>query len=186
MENPFLVGERVYLRPVEPADADLLAACNNHPEVRVSFFTHTPTSRSLQARRAEEFYKPGADYIPLVVCVLEDDTPIGIAAFHRVDLVSRATVYSIIIAEPGQWRMGYGGEVTRLMLQYAFEILNLHRVQLHVWADNAPAIHVYEKAGFVKEGCLREAMCKEGKFYDFYVMGILEEEWRAQKANKKE
>lgn len=179
MNNPFLVGKRVYLRPVEPSDAKLLADCNNDPAVRVSFFTHTPTSVHLQERRTEEFYRPGADYIPLVIVAIDEDASVGITAFHRVDLVSHAAVFSICISDETHRGKGLGGEVTRLMLQYAFDILNLHRVQLHVWAENAAGIRAYEKAGFIREGCLREAMRHDGVYYDFLVMGVLDREWRA-------
>lgn len=187
MRNPFLVGEKVYLRPVEPSDAPILAACNNDPAVRVSFFTHTPTNIFQQTKHAETLYQPGSDYIPLVICPVEDATGrgIGITAFHRVDLVSHAAVYSIRICDAAQWGKGYGSEVTELMLHYAFDILNLHRVQLHVWTENSRGIRAYEKAGFVKEGMLREAMMHNGKYCDFYVMGILEHEWRALQAEKK-
>ena len=180
MNNPFLAGTRVYLRPVEPSDAAVLAACNNDPDVRVSFFTHTPTSLALQAKRAEELYRQGADYIPLAICLIEDDLTVGITAFHRVDLVSHAAVYSICISDSSQWRRGYGHEVTEMMLKYAFDILNLHRVQLHVWVGNEAGIRAYEKAGFVREGCLRQAMAHDGRYEDFLVMGILEPEWRAR------
>lgn len=186
MNNPFLVGDRVYLRAIEPADAPLLAACNNDPLVRVSFFTHTPTSLALQARRAADFYTPGADYIPFAICLKDDHRAIGVTALHRVDLVSRAAVYSICIADSTQWKHGFGGEVTRMMLAYAFDILNLHRVQLHVWAENAAGIRAYEKAGFVREGCLREAMAHDGRYCDFLVMGVLEAEWRARQAEKQQ
>jgi RimJ/RimL family protein N-acetyltransferase len=181
MRNPFIVGEKVYLRPVELADAPILAACNNDPAVRVSFFTHTPTNIYQQTKHIESLYQPGCDYIPFVICPLEvpSDEGIGITALHRVDLVSHAAVYSIRICDPGHWGKGYGSEVTELMLHYAFDILNLHRVQLHVWTENTRGIRAYEKAGFVREGLLREAMMHNGKYCDFYVMGILVREWRA-------
>ena len=183
MKNAFLTGEHMYLRPVEPDDAPLLAACNNDPAVRVSFFTHTPTNVANQIKKVESFYQPGSDYIPLVVCPKEEVRGIGITALHRVDLVSRAAVFSVCICDSAQWHKGYGGESTRLMLKYAFDILNLHRVQLHVWSGNSAGIAAYERAGFVKEGTLREAMVHDGKYCDFHVMGILEDEWRnAQKA----
>ena len=178
MANPFLVGERIYLRPLEPTDAPLLAACNNDPEVRISFFTHTPCSVSQQADRIRGFYGAGADYLPLAICPRETDLAIGVTAYHRLDLVSHAAVFSICIADADQRGRGYATEVTRLMLKYGFDILNLHRVQLHVWADNAKAVHTYEKCGFRMEGTLREAMRHDGVYCDFHVMGILDREWR--------
>jgi RimJ/RimL family protein N-acetyltransferase len=185
MKNVFMQGERIYLRAVEPDDAYILAACNNDPSVRISFFTHTPTSVFLQQKRVESFYQAGSDYIPFVICACEDSAAIGITALHRVDLVSHAAVFSICISDPAQWGKGYGGEATSLMLKYSFDVLSLHRVQLHVWAGNTAGITAYEKAGFVREGLLREAMCHDGKYCDFHVMGILEREWRKAQSRRK-
>ncbi len=184
MKNQFLVGDKIYLRPVEPEDADVVAACSNDPQVRVSFFTHTPASIARESERIRDFYKPGSDYIPLTICMKETDEAVGITAFHRVDQVSRAAVFSICISQPEFWGQGCAGEATRLMLVYAFDILNFHRVHLHVWTENTAGIRAYEKAGFKREGCLREAMRHNGKWCDFLVMGALEDEWRAaQKSN---
>ncbi|MBX7245160.1 MAG: GNAT family N-acetyltransferase [Candidatus Sumerlaeaceae bacterium] len=182
MKNLFMAGSNIYLRAVEPADAPILAACNNDPDVRISFFTHTPTNVATQAKRIESFYQPGADYIPFVICLKDSGQGIGVTALHRVDLVSRAAVFSVCISDPAHWGKGHGGEATSLMLKYSFEILNLHRVQLHVWAGNSAGIKAYERAGFVREGLLREAMVHNGEYCDFLVMGILEAEWRAAHA----
>jgi RimJ/RimL family protein N-acetyltransferase len=180
MKNPFLVGRTLYLRPPETGDAALTAACTNSVEARESFFTHTPVSLEAERHRLEDLGRPGGDCIPLVICPLGMDEGIGLTAFHRVDLVSRAAVFSICIPAAGHWGKGFGTETTCLMLSYGFDILNLHRVQLHVWAENTRAIRAYEKAGFVREGLLREAMKHHGKYCDFLVMGILEPEWRAR------
>lgn len=179
MKPVFVEGERIFLRPVEPEDAPMVAACNNDPRVRLTFFTHTPVSVELTAARIRDYYKPGADYIPLAICPRETEQAIGVTAFHRVDLVSGAAIFSICISDPEQWGHGYAREATKLMLAYGFNVLNLHRIQLHVWTGNERAAQVYEDCGFVKEGCLREAMKHDGVYCDFWVMGILEEEWRA-------
>jgi RimJ/RimL family protein N-acetyltransferase len=178
MKNPFLEGERLYLRAIEPEDAPVVAACNNDPAVRLSFFTHTPTSVHLQRERISQFYTTGSDYIPFAICLKEDDSAIGVTAWHRVDHVSGAAVFSICLSDTTQWGKGYARESTHMMLYHAFEILNLHRVQLHVWEDNAAAIRTYEACGFKREGLLREAMRHNGRYCSFLVMGILEEEWR--------
>ena len=78
------------------------------------------------------------------------------------------------------WSRGYGSEAIRLVLGYAFEQLELHRVDLRVLAYNARAIRAYEKCGFVREGVERESAWVDGGWCDDVIMGILEHEYRAQ------
>lgn len=180
MKNPFIAGDKVYLRAVEPEDTVLLMRCNNQPEVQTTFFIAFPTNTYRQEQDIHHLYER-QDYIPFVICEKETDKAIGITAFHRVDPVSRAAVYSIRIAYQELWGKGYGSEVTKLMVEYGFEKLNLNRIQLHVFSGNTRGIRAYEKAGFIKEGLLRQAMYHNNEYCDFHVMGILREEYYERK-----
>ncbi|SDW71287.1 Acetyltransferase (GNAT) family protein [Marininema mesophilum] len=64
------------------------------------------------------------------------------------------------------------------MLEYAFGVLNLHRVELDVFSYNERAIHVYEKLGFKKEGILRESLFYDHQYHDSIIMSMLEKEYR--------
>jgi RimJ/RimL family protein N-acetyltransferase len=75
------------------------------------------------------------------------------------------------------WGKGYGTEAMRLALNFAFNELNLHRVQLSVFDYNERAIALYEKMGFVREGVYREYLQRDGKRYDMYLYGLLRREW---------
>jgi RimJ/RimL family protein N-acetyltransferase len=184
LRNFFLELDRLCLRAVESKDAPLLAACNNDPDVRQTFFTHTPTNLLQQEKRIESLYTPGSDYIPFVIEAKETGTCVGITALHRVDLISGAAVFSICLCDTESWGQGYAREALNGMLSYAFDVLNLHRVQLHVWTGNDKAFKAYKAAGFKEEGLLREAMKHQGQYCDFHVMGILEEEWRKENSNE--
>ena len=70
-----------------------------------------------------------------------------------------------------------GTETTSLMLSHAFERLALHRVGLTVFSYNMRAIRAYEKAGFKVEGRLRDAIMREGRYFDEIQMGVLASEW---------
>ena len=65
----------------------------------------------------------------------------------------------------------------RLLLDYAFGELNLHRFQLTVFAYNERASALYEKLGFVREGVFREFLLRDGTRYDMYLYGLLRREW---------
>lgn len=84
------------------------------------------------------------------------------------------------IGDRAHWGQGIGGEALRLALNYAFNELNLHRVQLTVFEYNDRAIAVYEKLGFQREGVYRESLYRDGVRYDMYLYGLLRREWEAQ------
>ena len=73
----------------------------------------------------------------------------------------------------------YGAEALGLALQFAFQELNLHRVQLTVFSYNQRAIALYEKLGFQREGIFREHLERDGTRFDMYLYGILRPEWLA-------
>ncbi|MCX7918742.1 MAG: GNAT family N-acetyltransferase [bacterium] len=176
MKNEFIVGEKVYLRPVELDDLELFCRCANHPDARYSFFIAFPSNRVRQEEFIRSLYKE-KELIFFTIVIKESDIPIGHTAFHRIDWVSRVATYGIIIGDSRYWGKGYGSEVTQLMVKYGFETLGLNRIQLHVWKDNIAGIKAYERAGFKQEGLLRQAMFHEGHFCDFYIMSILREEY---------
>jgi diamine N-acetyltransferase len=62
-----------------------------------------------------------------------------------------------------------------------FKTLNLNRVSLRVFESNQRAIKAYERVGFILEGRLREDHFSQGRFEDTLIMGILCDEWKAQK-----
>ncbi|MBP1657937.1 MAG: aminoglycoside adenylyltransferase [Bacteroidetes bacterium] len=67
--------------------------------------------------------------------------------------------------------------MVRQALAIGFDELGLRRIDLRVYAFNAPGIRCYEKAGFVKEGLLRRSQKVGEQIWDTVVMGILREEW---------
>lgn len=176
MENPFLVGEKIYLRPVETEDAKFLAKGENEPVVRESLFLALPISLANEQEKVEQ-YITSKDAVVLIIVEKETNKPVGQTAFFRIDYISRAAVFYIAILEPAFWSKGFGSEATKLMVDYAFKTLNLNRIQLHVCAENKPAIKIYARVGFQKEGVLRQAMFRNGNYVDFWVMGILKGDW---------
>lgn len=102
---------------------------------------------------------------------------IGSARLHHVSEADRNATYAIGIFDDSLLSKGVGTEVTKLVLEYAFKELRLHRVALKVLEYNKRAIRCYEKCGFKKEGVLRESAFIEGKFHSDIIMSILENEW---------
>lgn len=85
--------------------------------------------------------------------------------------------YAIGIFDVFRLGMGFGTEATNLVLDYAFNLLKLHRVDLKVLEYNKRAIACYKKCGFVQEGIEREGALIEGKWETDVLMSILEDEY---------
>jgi RimJ/RimL family protein N-acetyltransferase len=91
---------------------------------------------------------------------------------------------AIAIGDPAQRGKGFGSDALRLALDFAFQELNLHRVQLTAFAYNAAAIRLYEKLGFTREGVYREFLHRDGQRYDMLLYGLLRREWEAQASSQ--
>ena len=170
--DTFIIGKKIYLRAIKPGDEEMIARIENHPDPRSTLFYALPTTLEQQKDRINHLLND-SNSILLTICRSEDKEPIGETALFRIDWVGRMAIFYIGIANKDNWAKGYGSETTSLMVDYAFNTLNLNRIQLHVAVKNDTAVKVYKKTGFKIEGTLREAMYHKGKYCDFYVMGIL-------------
>ena len=110
------------------------------------------------------------------------DRLVGLTTFSALDPDNGSALFHITIGEHDAWGHGLGTEATELMLRHAFERLGLHRVALSVFAFNERAIRSYQKVGFVLEGRLREAIWRDGRYWDELQMGILANEWHGLQA----
>ncbi len=179
MRNPFLVGEKIYLRPLERDDAIILLPWVNDPDVIATLMMYTPKNLQTELEFIERAYKSDTEII-LGVALKGSDKLIGTTGLHRIDWKNRHCMFGILIGDKTEWGKGYGTETTRVMVNYAFEILGMHRVWLHVYEYNQRGIRAYEKAGFVREGVLREDRYHNGRFFNTLVMGMLRSEWEAR------
>ena len=172
----FLQDEHVFLRAIREGDEILAARLENHPDPRSELFYALPSTQPEQADRLRSISKD-PNTITLIICRTENGEAIGQVSFVRIDWVGRMATYYIGIADQVNWGKGFGREATILMLDYAFNTLNLNRIQLHVSTENQRAVKLYKKLGFQEEGTLRQAMYHQGRYVDFYVMGILRSDW---------
>ena len=177
MNNPFLIGERIYLRPLEEDDLDRCLRWINDPEVLATLGRRQPMGRAAEREWLQGQYKSDR-HMNLAIVIKDGDRHIGNCGFNEIDYVNRNAVFGILVGEKDVWGHGYGPEATQLILKHGFEELGLHRIGLDVYSHNARAIRAYKKAGFVREGTLRESYFRNGVYHDTIVMSVLESEWR--------
>ncbi len=172
----YYLGQRIYFRPLEVSDEPQLRRWVNDPRVWATLQHRGPINAARETEWIESLGKSTSDYTFGIV-VKENDRLIGSTGLHRINPVTRSAAFGLMIGEVSQHNRGYGSEATRLAVRYGFRELNLNRIELSVYADNWRAIRVYQKAGFVHEGCLRQAVYRNGRYLDEYRFAILREEW---------
>lgn len=140
--NKFIENERIYLRPIEESDIPtMLNWINDRDIIRSLIIQYFPVNEQWEREWVKNLYKSRENII-LAIIVKENDTHIGNAVLHRIDFVNRNAEYGIMIGKKDYWGKGYCLEVTKLMLYYGFEILNLHRIYLRVFDFNGGAKNV--------------------------------------------
>jgi RimJ/RimL family protein N-acetyltransferase len=183
VKNAFRTGERIALRPLEVEDASLCQEWLNDPENLQYLLRFRPLTLaeergwlgSLQGKREDHVFG---------IALREGERLIGACGLHGAELPHRTGQLGIMIGDRTAQGKGYGSEAIRLLLEYGFGTLGLHRVALFVYANNARGIRCYESCGFRREGVLREARWWGGRWWDILEYGILEQEWQAAAAEE--
>ena len=176
MKAPFRIGEKVYLRAIETADAQHLQPWLNDLEITRGMTPYRPISLEAEEGFIGAMGKTDRDVI-LGIVDRATDALVGATGLHEIDQQARNAQLGIFIGNKTAHGMGFGSEATRLIVSYGFDTLNLNRVWLRVYENNPRAQRIYEKIGFVKEGVLRQHAYREGRYLDVIVMGVLRDEW---------
>jgi RimJ/RimL family protein N-acetyltransferase len=125
----------------------------------------------------KELEKDPADMFTFMIRTLEDDCLIGDIGLEEFHWMHGDAYVGIGLGDRDYWGKGYGTDAMKVILRYAFNELNLHRVSLSVFEYNPRAIRSYEKVGFIHEGRVRQYLHKEGRRWDLFFMGITKDEW---------
>ena len=171
-----VVGERVYLSPINPDDYEIYTKWINDPEVAQYMAFRTQLISLSSERKSLEKLADGGYTFAIVR--LEDDQLIGNVGLMNFNEVARRATLGIFIGEAENRSRGYGAEALRLMLAYGFNTLNLHNIELLTHSDNERAFACYKKVGFREYGRRREGTFKNGKYMDNICMDILDREFR--------
>tara|TARA_B110000305_G_scaffold209541_1_gene242541 strand:- start:8 stop:526 length:519 start_codon:yes stop_codon:yes gene_type:complete len=152
-----LKGEQIYLRTLEPADADIILKWeNNSDNWRVSN-TLVPFSRKLiedYVNSAQDIYS--IKQLRFIICLVENDKEIGTIDLFDFDPYHQKVGLGILIAELEDRRNGYAKEAVLLIKEYCFNHLNLHQVYCNILSENISSVDLFEKSGFTICGTKKE------------------------------
>ncbi len=162
----------VYLRPITVEDTDDIIQWRNSEDVRKYFIYQGVLTREGHLRWLETRIQSG-EVVQFIIVEKRTEESIGSVYLRDVDHVDHKAEYGIFIGMENKKGKGYGTQAAKLLIRYAFEILDLHRVYLRVFADNKRAIASYQKAGFCLEGISRSDVYVRGTYKDIAWMAVI-------------
>ena len=166
--------ENIRLRALEQTDLLFIHQLNNNRAIMAYWFEEPYESFF----ELEELYRKhihdGSER--RFVAENKDEKKVGLVELVEINSIHRSAEFQIIIA-PDFQNCGYARAVINRALNYAFTILNLHKVYLHVATENKKAIYLYEQCGFIEEGHLIQEIFINGHYCDIKRMYMLQEEY---------
>ncbi len=109
------------------------------------------------------------------ICLKETNDHIGNIKLGPIDWIHRNAEISLFIGKKDLWRKGFGAEAINLITDYAFKILNLHKMKAKVYLSNKASEQAFYKCGFRIEGRLNDEVFFDGKYTDLILMGKINE-----------
>lgn len=178
MVAKLFVGEKIRLTAFEPRDLPVLTGWYQDAEFMRLFdadAAHPKTERQV-AEYVEGLLKSTTAYV-FSIRPLGSDEMVGFMEIDGIVWSQGIGWLAVGIGDPALRGQGIGSEAMRLLLDFAFNELNLRRVQLTVFSYNDAAIRLYEKLGFRREGVFREFLMRDGQVYDLLLYALLRREW---------
>lgn len=174
----FLKGERVNLRALQENDLnDTYLQWLNDEEI-CRFNSHAVFPNTVEKMKAY-FAGLHTNHNQVILAMVDRMTGkhIGNVSLQNINWISRNAEFAILLGDKDFWGGGYGTEAAKLIVEYGFQRLNLHRIYCGTIEGNKGMIKLAEKLSMKEEGRRREAIYKDGRFLDIYEYGVLRNEY---------
>lgn len=174
-----LKGKNIHLGPLREKDIPILSSWYENIEFLRFYDFHPAVPKTEEQLR--KIYETGGEdtFIPLAVRIKGSEEIIGLVELDGISYTNRFSWISIGFGDNLHRGKGFGKEALNIAVDFAFNELNLERLQLNVISYNEAAIRLYEKIGFQREGVYREAVLRDGKKHDLLLYGLLKREWKS-------
>lgn len=179
-------GQLICLGPIDhEKDAEIESKWTHDPEYLRMLYTKParPLSPAMVKKKYEAVEKEmdeGHNAFYFTIRMRGDDRLVGFIKIYWVEWTNGNGFVELGIGDPNDRGHGYGSEALRLILRYAFAELNLYRLSAVVPEYNLVALRLFTKARFAEEVRRREALQRDGRYWDAIHLGLLREEWESQ------
>lgn len=178
-DRPVLTSRHLYLTELHYENLYTHFRWNNDPELNRldSEVPFEPESLGAFKRRFETMVFAPLPSEHRFEVHLHDGALIGLASLTGVDAVHGRGHLCVTICERSLWGHGYGRDALHLLMRYGFDVLDLHRLLAGAFDFNQAWRTLLETAGFHEEGCLRDHLYRDGRYWSKHQFALLEDEY---------
>ncbi len=170
-------SNRLYLRPPTKEDIPYFLRWFNDMEVKQYVTNFLPVVEADETEWLDRLHKNREKEVVFVVVDIKTNKPIGVMGIHNINWVSRLATTGAVIGDKAFWGKGYGSEAKMLVLNYAFDTLNLRKICSLVFGFNKRSEAYSKKCGYRVEGILKAHHFKNGEYCDEIHMAVFREWW---------
>src|SRR5690606_11328038 len=162
-----LKNKNIYLRPLEPEDLDFLYQVENNPDIWELSSNQTPYSKFalkqyIERTLSEDIY--GLKELRLVICKTQDNATIGLIDLFDFNPKNKRAGIGILISDEKNINSGYGSQALETLIDYAFDVLQLHQLYCNILSTNHRSINLFLKHNFKQIGVKKDWIF-DGKNY---------------------
>lgn len=172
----FRKSTRVTLCPLSAEHLSCTHRWINDPEVHQFLNSYLPMMEEDQKEWLEKVHKQKQNNI--VFMIVADGKPIGSMGIHNIDHRQGTATTGALIGEKEYWGRGYGSEAKMLLLEYAFNVLNLRKIYSNVISFNDRSYRYSLKCGYQEEARLKDHMYVRGEYWDFIWLSVYRKDWQ--------
>ncbi|MEW5805653.1 MAG: GNAT family protein [Patescibacteria group bacterium] len=173
----FLKGKRLYLRPILEQDLEKLVIWINDPEIRQFLAAYLPQSPEDERQWLEDLRNKKDTQLTFSIVLKNGDELIGVISLHNINHRQGTATMGFFIGRKDLWNNGYGSEALIILLNYAFDTLNLRKVCSSVYAFNQRSLKAQQKCGFQIEGTLKQQRRYNYGWTDEILLAVFREDF---------
>jgi RimJ/RimL family protein N-acetyltransferase len=171
----FLKGQKVVLRPVEESDVPRLQLWINDPEVIRGTLQYLPRSESHEREWLERLQKdPSAIFLAIETL---EGRHIGSTGIFGISWRDRTAHTGMMIGEKDCWGKGYATDAKMILLNYAFDTMNLRKMCSAALEFNQASVTYNLHCGYREEGRRRQQYFRDGRCWDEIIIACFREDW---------
>jgi len=170
----FRKSTNVILRPLQREDIPFLTKWINDPEITQYLASYSP----MREEDEEDWYEYTRNkQSEAVLAIIVDEKMIGVMGLSDINHINGTATTGAFIGEKEYWGQGYGSEAKMLLLDYAFNTLNLRKIHSGVIAFNERSYKYSLKCGYKETGVQKEEVYVSGKYWDEILLAVFKTDW---------